>query len=96
MGVQGYVSLQKSIGSLAEDKAALTRGPRDTAATSGSALIKQLRLFTLSNIPFQRISRDALVAPALMCFTLAESSEELGNLVGSPQHEIFMSILDGN
>lgn len=43
MVVQGYVSLQKSIGSLAEHKAALTWAPWDKATTSGSGSKKPLQ-----------------------------------------------------
>lgn len=77
MAVQGYVSLQKSIGTQPEHKAALTLVPWDMtvhlrvrvgrhatvrllfcilACFLFSIQIKQLHLFTLSNIPFQSVS----------------------------------------
>lgn len=123
MAAQGYVSLQKSIGSLAENKAALTRVLWDTAATPQgqgreATTVRRCSLRIWLDFPslcadqtapafsrfqicprqrtFTRRAGDTFVAPALMCFTLAEASEELGNRVRSPQHETFMSILDAS
>lgn len=121
MAVQGYVSLQKSIGTQAEHKAALTPAPvRYDRPAVGQGLqpphsarfllfffspadsrqIKQLHLFTLFKYSlsehFTKHIWDVFLTPSLMYHTLARSSWKLWYLVGSPPHQIFMSILDGN
>lgn len=65
-----------------------------------SKQIKQLHLFTLFKYSLSEHSTkhiwDVFLTLSLMYRTLARSSWKLWYLVGSPQHQIFMSILDGN
>lgn len=120
MVVQGCVSLQKSIGTQAEHKAALTlvswdmtvqhqvRVGRQPQQDCSSAFCLFSRLYIDHTAPpfntvkyslsedFMKHIWDIFLRLSLKRLTLADFSWKLWYLMGSPQHQIFMSILDGN